>query len=115
MQQPYETGGSPATAGAEPPPPVEKLKAERVQSALAALPRWALEEDGTAFSRNYRFKTPAAAQAFAAFLGALSAEVGGYPVLTILKSSVFCRVTSTEVAGLTEKEVELARRISLLD
>jgi 4a-hydroxytetrahydrobiopterin dehydratase len=115
MQQPYDTGGSPATPGAARPTPEDRLKAERVQKELAALPRWALEENGTALTRSYRFKSPQAALAFAAFLGTLAAETGHYPVVTTLQRNLFCRISSTEVGELTERDFELAKRISLLD
>jgi len=115
MPYPTEAGGFPAIPGAAPPHPDGGLKAERVQAELAALPRWALEENGTAITRSFRFHSPAAPLAFAAFLGTLAAESGHYPAVTIVNRTLFCRLASSEAGELTEKDFEMAKRISLLD
>lgn len=112
MYDAHKAGGSPAIPA--PPPPDGRLKAERVQQELAALPYWALEENGTALTRSFRFKSTAAPFAFAAFVGTLAAESGHFPVVTIVNRSLFCRIASPEVGALTAKDFELAKQINLI-
>lgn len=62
-----------------PPVPVErleKLKAERVQELLKALPGWKLGHQGKAIDRKRDFDTPQGAACYAAFVAGLAMEAG---------------------------------------
>jgi 4a-hydroxytetrahydrobiopterin dehydratase len=109
-------GSSPPQPGAlaAPPGPPDRLKAERVQEKLAALPHWELAEEGDSISRSFSFHGPAAPLAFASLVGAMAQELGHYPAVTIVHRTVFCRLSSRDVGGLTLHDFELAKRISLL-
>ncbi len=109
-------GRPPGPPGTPPPQAaaVERLKAERVQEKLAALPGWRLSSDEEAITRAFHFDSVGPPLVFAALVGALAAEVGHYPAQTIVRQTVHCHLTTREVGGVTEKDLELARRISLL-
>jgi 4a-hydroxytetrahydrobiopterin dehydratase len=113
MQTPNE-GSDNQPGAAEPRHPATRLKAERVQEKLAALQHWALEENGAAITRSFRFRSPAAPLALSTLIGVLAQESGHYPAVTVVNRTLFCRVTSPDGGGLTEQDFELARRISLL-
>lgn len=51
-----------------PPGPVEKLKAERIQERLAAMPAWSLTHGGTVVSRVYDFPDSKVASSYASFV-----------------------------------------------
>jgi len=114
MPTPNEGSEIQPVAAAPPPHPATRLKAERVQEMLAALPYWALEEDGAAITRSFRFRGPAAPVALAAFIGVLAQEAGHYPAVTVVHRTLFCRLTSPDSGGLTLQDFELAKRINLL-
>lgn len=79
-------GRSPRTRLRRPPRPPErlqaspervaKLKAERVQELLKALPGWRLGSRGRAIRRRREFDTPQAAASFATFVAGLAGEAG---------------------------------------
>lgn len=77
--------GKPRTRLLRPPKPperlesqerLEKLKAERVQELLKALPGWKLGHRGKAIDRQREFDTPRAAASWAAFVAGLAVEAG---------------------------------------
>jgi 4a-hydroxytetrahydrobiopterin dehydratase len=99
--------------GASPPGgPPERLKAERVQLALADLPDWKLSGDGGAIVRSFRFSGALAAVLLAALLATLASEAGGYLELAIAQHAVVCSLTTPQTGGVTEEDLELARTIS---
>jgi hypothetical protein len=55
-----------------PPQPPERLKAERVQELLKAMPGWKLGPGGRVISRRREFDSPQAAAAFAGFVSGLA-------------------------------------------
>ena len=109
-------GSPPGTPG--PPSPEaslhERLKAERVQKSLVALPGWRLSSDEEAITRTFHFHSSGPPLLFAALVNSLGREVGHYPAQTIVRQTVVCNLTTPAVGGVTEKDLELAGRISLL-
>lgn len=73
--------GKPQARVLRPPKPpekvrMEKLKAERIQELLKALPGWKLGHRGRAIVRQRELDTPQGAASFAAFVAGLAAEAG---------------------------------------
>jgi 4a-hydroxytetrahydrobiopterin dehydratase len=102
--------------GSDPPPhPPERLKAERVQLGLDGLPGWEQTLDGSRIYRAFLFQSPETPPRFAALAYALAKESGHYPTVTLLGSTVVCQLTTPEAEGVTEKDLEMARRISLFE
>jgi pterin-4a-carbinolamine dehydratase len=113
----YEEGVSIAI----PPPddgpfrrPLRKLKAERVQRELAELPGWRLMPNGGGIVRAFRFAGNDSPQRFAALAIALGQEVGHSPWVTVFGQTVVCRLITPQVGGVTARDLELARRIGLV-
>ena len=78
VQMPFNTPSTPLdVAGIRRPPlPPEKLKAERVQEALKAMPGWKLTRKGRAINRAYRFASTEVAMAYASYVSALAQSTG---------------------------------------
>ncbi len=95
-------------------PPVQKLKSERVQEALAAM-GWKPDRNVRTFARALRFPVPRVAEAYAAYVSALanqsgqpvSVEVAGKRVLVTLLS----RAASDRHAGWTKAVLDFAKRL----
>jgi 4a-hydroxytetrahydrobiopterin dehydratase len=95
------------------PAAVTRLKPERVQLMLRKLPQWRLSRDGKSLTRSFKFADPKAPLAFAGFITALAVEDGHYPAVTLNRETVVCKLTTPAAGGVTLKDFEMARRISL--
>lgn len=71
-----------------PPRPPERLKAERVQELLKAMPGWALVPGGRTITRKREFDSPPAAASFAVFVAGLASEAQRAVRLDLSGSSV---------------------------
>jgi len=99
--------------GAEPPgSTTERLKAERVQLELESIPGWELSGDGGAISRSFGLPGSLAAVLLVGLIAVLASEAGQHPEMTVVHSTVVCSLTTPEVGGVTEKDLDLARRIN---
>lgn len=99
------------------PPPLSaiRMEPERIRRQLAALPAWELCEEGDAICRVFPFPSLEAAHAFALMALAFGYEAKHYPVLTLVHWMVVCRLTTLEAGGVTSRDFEVARMVSLLD
>ena len=90
----------------------ERLKAERVQERLKALPGWALSRDGEAVDRVREFADPAAATAYAAFAAALAGSRAQPIALSIDAGKVVLTLPGQKrrglVGGLDDTVLDLA-------
>lgn len=111
MQEKREVHECHPRAGGPPGHPVERLKAERVQLALAELPGWKLTPDGRVITRTFRFEHHNGSLLFAFLVSGLGREAGHSPAMTIAAEAVVCQLTTPEAGGVTERDLELARRI----
>lgn len=100
--------------GNPPASPSSRLKAERVQKALRKMPGWRAIRRGAAISRVFRFQGSTTPMLFAALVDGLAREEGHHPTLTVGGQEVVCQLTSSEVGGVTPRDLRLAKRISLL-
>lgn len=98
-----------------PPRPVEKLKAERVQEKLAAMPGWGLSEDGSSIDRVRQFGSPLTAAAWAESV-VISAGQEGHSVDVGLSGSVATVIVhgatfNGSMVGLTDSILDFANRL----
>lgn len=98
----------------QPAPRPEPLKAERLQEALRALPSWRLTPGRAALSRSFRFPALGSSLAFVRLVTELAEELAHPPVLQLHGTQVKCRISTPDAGGITAKDLELARCISLI-
>ncbi len=99
--------------GGAPLPPLTRLKAERVQDAVRALPGWEAMRGGAAIRRLFRVPNRARAE-FLAFAGALAARSASEVAIVPSAEGLECRLTTPAAGGVTQKDLELAKEMSLL-
>jgi pterin-4a-carbinolamine dehydratase len=103
--QPKNPPAPPARSG-------DKLKAERVELMLAALPGWKLTPSGEAIEQQFRFEEPVQALAFAGWVCGLTARWEHRPEVRIAKATtVTFHLTTPEAGGLTPSDFRVARRL----
>lgn len=90
----------------------DRLKAERVQLRLAALPGWKLRSGEERITRRFRFSSPESAAAFAGLVFWLAHDRDHYPEIRIHRERMFLSLGPREAAGLSERDLELAEAIS---
>ncbi len=95
-----------AKEGPSPLPPSE------VQEALSALPGW--EGDASRLRRSFRFESFPAALAFVDRVGQAAEEMRHHPDIDIRYRSVQIALSSHDAGGVTERDLQLARRIDAL-
>jgi pterin-4a-carbinolamine dehydratase len=108
--------GTTATASGQPAPaapvPVtERLKAERIQELLRALPGWGVVRNGTGLSRRYTVSSPRTALGFAHFVTELASDHGLTADLDLRPQRVVVTLSSRLARGLTATEFDLAKAI----
>ena len=75
---------------------------------------WTVDADGKALSRTFRFKTFRDALAWMVRAGFEAEAMDHHPEWTNVYNRVEVRLTTHDTGGLTEKDVELARRMQSL-
>lgn len=89
-----------------------RLAQSDIQSALAELPGWSVEEQ--TLRGAYRFDTFEHAMAFANEVADLAIDANHHPEICIDYNRLRLSLTTHDEGGITEKDVELARRIARL-
>jgi 4a-hydroxytetrahydrobiopterin dehydratase len=87
--------------------------AER-DSALAGLATWKLEDSGKAILRTYRFPGFRAAFGFMAEAAIEAEKLDHHPEWSNVYREVKIRLTTHDAGGLTELDLELARRMEAI-
>lgn len=91
----------------------DKFDAARIKQELAALPGW--DADGeTALTRQFKFKDHIEAMGFVTRVAMAAEVMDHHPDLRIVYSTVDIRLNSHDAAGVTERDVRLAAKISEL-
>jgi 4a-hydroxytetrahydrobiopterin dehydratase len=85
-----------------------------VELLLNRLPNWRVSQDGKSLSRTFKFTEEGTPLAFAGFGMTLATQASHFPALTLHRSTLICKLTTPAAGGLTLKDFEMARRISLL-
>lgn len=104
---------SPAPAGKPSPGGSStKLKAERVELMLAALPGWKLTYDQKGLTRTFQFSSSERAFAFANLVAGMAFRRNQYPEVRFWRDTVTLSLTTPKVGGLTVMDFALARQIN---
>lgn len=88
------------------------LTEDEMRTALALLPGWS--RDGDAISRQFTFPTFPAGIAFVDRVAQVAEQIGHHPDISINYNVVALRLSTHEAGGVTEKDVDLARRLDQL-
>ncbi|MGW0601052.1 4a-hydroxytetrahydrobiopterin dehydratase [Streptomyces sp. NPDC002776] len=92
---------------------VEPLSQKEIEDRLAELPGWSL--DGDRLARSYRLSSHFAATAMVVHIAQVQEELDHHSDLTLGYRSVSLTVHTHSAGGaVTEKDVELARRVAEL-
>lgn len=94
-----------------PPLPVGKLKPERVQEALKAMPNWRLVADGNALSRTRRFTQAGTAAKWAAYIAGLTATERHAVTLGITAGRVTLLLQRPSRSGIDMPLLDFAHQI----
>lgn len=89
----------------------EKLKAERVQEKVLAMPGWQLVRRGKALYRMREFPDGQVAFAFASFAAALTARAGQRADVTLSGSRVVVTLHKRSRIGESDAVLDLARSL----
>ncbi|MYR42143.1 4a-hydroxytetrahydrobiopterin dehydratase [Streptomyces sp. SID5910] len=90
--------------------PVEPLSHKEIEEQLAELPGWSL--DGDRLTRAYRLDSHFAATAMVVHIAQVQEELDHHSDLTLGYNTVSLAVNTHSAGGVvTEKDVELARRV----
>jgi 4a-hydroxytetrahydrobiopterin dehydratase len=91
----------------------EKLKAERVEYLLAALPGWQAGPEQETLVRRVDFDSHAMAASFVQWVFSLSERRSQFPEIRMERGTVELTVGNPRVGGLTERDFAFARQIGL--
>jgi pterin-4a-carbinolamine dehydratase len=98
-----------------PPSVRQRLKAERVQEELQAMPAWRLLEGGKSIDRAFQFPSPQVAAAYSTFVLAFASAAGHAVSLDHNKSQVVVKLAGPRGKGrqldLTEEILTFARKL----
>lgn len=97
------------------PPVSQRLKSERVQDELKAMPGWRFLPQDLAIDRAFAFPSPQVASAFAGYASAFAAALGHPINLSIHRNEVVLTLTGPKRKGrpgdLTEALLAFARKV----
>lgn len=91
---------------------MDTMTDQQIDDALAGLDGW--ERDGDAIARSFEFDGFPAAIAFIDRIAPEAEEMNHHPEIRNVYATVDIRLTSHDAGGITERDVELARRIERL-
>lgn len=88
-----------------------RLDSEALAAALTALPHWRLDTAGQALCRDLRFADFSAAFAFMTRVALLAEAAGHHPDWSNVYNRVSIALSTHDAGGITERDLDLARRI----
>lgn len=91
--------------------PIVRLTPAERDAALAALPGWALREDGLAISREFRFADFSAAFGFMARVALEAEKSDHHPEWSNVYNRVNITLTTHDADGLSQRDADMARAI----
>src|SRR6185437_16657781 len=93
-------------------PPLPKLDASRIATALASVPNW--QQNGETISRTFQFKDFPAAIKFVNGVAEIAEHEWHHPDIDIRWNKVALALTTHDSGGLTEKDFRLAKQFDEL-
>ena len=94
--------------------PEHRLSADAVAARLAALPGWALIEDGAAIGRTFSFEDYHRTMAFVNALAFIAHREDHHPDLGVHYNRAVVRYSTHDVGGLSENDFICAAKASAL-
>lgn len=88
----------------------QRLTAEGIREALAKLPGWAAEGDA-ALTRTFRLADHVEAMGLVVRVATVAEVLNHHPEVLWVYNRVTFRLSSHDAGGVTERDLELARRI----
>ncbi|WP_322817449.1 4a-hydroxytetrahydrobiopterin dehydratase [Tepidiforma sp.] len=88
----------------------QRLSAEGIREALAKLPGWAAEGD-VALTRTFRLADHIEAMGLVVRVATVAEVLNHHPEVAWVYNRVTFRLSSHDAGGVTERDLELARRI----
>ncbi len=82
------------------------------ESALTALPNWAVSADKKSIHRQFKFKDFAQAWSFMTHVALLAEKMDHHPEWSNVYNKVDITLTTHDAGGLTERDLKLATAIS---
>lgn len=93
---------------------VEKLSPAARDAALAQLGEWTHDRARDEIVREFKFKDFSAAFAFMTRVALLAEKAGHHPNWSNVYNTVSIRLSTHDVGGLSQKDIDLAGRIDAL-
>jgi 4a-hydroxytetrahydrobiopterin dehydratase len=93
---------------------ISQLTESERDAALAGLPGWALEEDGSAIVRQFAFRDFSEAFAFMTRVALLAESQDHHPEWSNTYNRVRILLTTHDAGGLSARDIKLARAIDAL-
>ena len=93
---------------------VPRLTGDQRETALGALPEWALARDGAAIERTFKFADFSEAFAFMTRVALLAEQHDHHPEWSNVYNRVEITLTTHDAGGLSLRDVEMAKRIDAL-
>jgi 4a-hydroxytetrahydrobiopterin dehydratase len=90
---------------------IARLTPAEIETALAALPQWALREDGAAIVRTFRFTDFAEAFGFMTRVAILAEKADHHPEWFNVYNRVEITLTTHDAGGLSARDAALAGAI----
>jgi len=92
----------------------QRLSAAEIEAAKPALQGWSVDAQGSNLSRTFTFKTFAEAFGFMAQVALLAEKAEHHPDWSNNYNKVEITLSTHDAGGLTQKDVDLAGKISAL-
>ncbi|MCP8882829.1 4a-hydroxytetrahydrobiopterin dehydratase [Devosia sp. XJ19-1] len=93
---------------------MDKLTTAQREAALTSLGDWSYDPEEDAIERGFGFKDFSAAFAFMTRVALLAEKAGHHPEWSNVYNKVSIRLTTHDAGGLSDKDIDLARRIDAL-
>jgi len=93
---------------------VAKLSMQERESALSGIPEWEWDVKRDAIARSYTFKDFSEAFGFMTRVALLAEQADHHPEWSNVWNKVYILLTTHSAKGLTQKDVDLARKIDAL-
>ena len=90
---------------------IAKLSPQDVAAALADLPAWALDADGTGITRSFKFADFVAAFGFMTRVALLAEKADHHPEWSNVYNRVEIRLSTHDCGGLSKRDMMLAAKV----
>jgi 4a-hydroxytetrahydrobiopterin dehydratase len=89
-----------------------KLTSNELKSAVEALDGWAIDDDGTAIIKKFKFSNFVTAFGFMTQMAIIAEKMNHHPEWFNVYSRVEVKLTTHDSSGVTELDIELAEKMN---